>query len=188
MGRGTIREAVKLLAARNVLVVQRGRGTFIAKHPGQIDDPLGFAFFEDKIKLAWDLLEVRMHLEPWIAALAAERATEQDIEELKARCAEVEEDIFKGDNHLPNDQKFHMCIARCSQNDVVPKLIPVIAYSVDLLGTLNEMRLLSETIIGHRAITDAIIAHDPEAARQAMLSHLEQNKATIEELAAEQGN
>ena len=188
VGRGTIREAVKLLAARNVLEVQRGRGTYIARHPGQIEDPLGFTFFEDKIKLAWDLLELRMQLEPWIAGLAAERATEEDIAELKERCAVVEADILKGENHLGDDQKFHMCIARCSQNDVVPKLIPIISYSVDLVGKLNEMSLLTETIIGHRAITDAIIAHDPETARKAMMTHLEQNKATIEKLAAKQDN
>lgn len=186
VGRGTIREAVKILVARNVLEVQRGRGTFISKHPGQVDDPLGLAFYPDQLKLAFDLLEVRMQLEPWIASVAAERADEKDIEELRARCEQVEKDILDGVNHLESDRKFHICIAKCTRNDVVPKLIPVISFSVDLFGTLNERRLLTETIIGHRAITDAIEAHDPEAAKNALIAHIEQNRLTLQEMAEQQ--
>ena len=43
VGRGTIREAVKLLVARNCLEIRRGKGTFVVEKPGQIEDPLGFA-------------------------------------------------------------------------------------------------------------------------------------------------
>ena len=182
VGRGTIREAVKILAARNILQVRRGHGTFITKHPGQVEDPLGFAFFTDKRKLALDLLEVRMQLEPWIASMAAERATEEDIRELRARGEQVETEILSGCDHLKSDGKYHICIAKCTRNDVVPKLIPVITYSVGLFGVLNERRLLTETIIGHRAITDAIAAHDPEAAKRAMTDHLELNRKSIHEL------
>ncbi len=182
VGRGTIREAVKILAARNVLTIQRGRGTFISKHPGMVDDPFGFAFYPDRLKLAFDLWEVRMQLEPWVAAMAAERATEKDITEIRARCTDVENDILAGVNHLPNDVRFHISIAKCTRNDVVPNLIPVITYSVDLFGTLNKNTLLTETIITHRTIVDAIAAHDPEKARQAMIDHLMQNKRTLDEL------
>ena len=44
VGRGTIREAVKLLVARNCLEVRRGKGTFVVEKTGQIEDPLGFAY------------------------------------------------------------------------------------------------------------------------------------------------
>lgn len=66
VGRGSIREAVKILVARNVLEIQRGKGTFIARHTGETKDPLGFAFCSDQFQLAFDLLEVRMQLEPWV--------------------------------------------------------------------------------------------------------------------------
>ena len=189
VGRGTIREAVKILAARNVLTIRRGKGTFISKNPGMVDDPFGFAFYPDRLKLAFDLLEVRMELEPWVAAVAAERATDEDIEKIRAKCRQVEEDILQGVNHLPDDIKLHISIARCTRNDVVPNLIPVITYSVDLFGTLNKNILLTETIITHRAIVDAIAAHDPDAARKAMINHLKHNKKTLDELKEkEQGN
>lgn len=186
VGRGTIRESVKILAARNVLEIQRGRGTFISKHPGQMEDPLGFAFYPDQLRLAFDLLEVRLQLEPWIASVAAEKATQKDIQELRARCEQVEKDILDGVDHLKSDEKFHMCISKCTRNEVVPKLIPIISYSVGLFGSINKRVLLSETIIGHRAIADAIAAHDPEAARKAMVAHLEQNRATLQEVATNQ--
>lgn len=48
VGRGTIREAIKLLAARNVVVIQRGKGTFVSKTPGITEDPLGLSFISDK--------------------------------------------------------------------------------------------------------------------------------------------
>ena len=66
VGRGTIREAVKLLVARNCLEIRRGKGTFVVEKPGQIEDPLGFAYVKDKITLAVDLMELRLQLEPWV--------------------------------------------------------------------------------------------------------------------------
>ena len=137
VGRGTIREAVKILVARNILTIKRGKGTFIANHPGRVEDPFGFAFYTDRLKLAFDLWEVRMQLEPWVASMAAQRATERDIEEIKARCEDVERDIRSGVDHLSNDVRLHISIARCTRNDVVPNLIPVITYSVGLFGALN---------------------------------------------------
>lgn len=185
VGRGSIREAIKILVARNVVEIRRGVGTFVTKHPGQIEDPLGFAFFPDKLQLAFDLLEVRMELEPWMAGLASQRATPEDIQKLKNQCLKVEDDILSGKDHLHDDLIFHKGIAKCTHNEVVPKLIPVITYSVGLFGSLNGRRLLSQTIIGHRKILEAIESHDREGACQAMREHLEQNRLSLVEVQKE---
>ena len=185
VGRGTIREAVKLLAARNILVIRRGKGTYIARHPGEIDDPLGFAYYPDQLQLAMDLLEVRIQMEPWVAAVAARRASEESIQVMRENCLLVEQDILAGVNHLPKDMEFHVSIAQCTQNLVVPKLIPIITYSVGLFGAINGNTLLSETIIGHRAVADAIRDHDPAAAERAMRDHLEQNRVELDAILEE---
>ena len=52
VGRGTIREAVKILESRNVVEIRRGKGTFVCNDIGKIGDPLGFRFASDKKKLA----------------------------------------------------------------------------------------------------------------------------------------
>ena len=64
VGRGTIREAVKQLVARNILTIQRGKGTFVTQNPGIVEDPFGFNYEQDQQKLGLDLLEIRMVIEP----------------------------------------------------------------------------------------------------------------------------
>ncbi len=58
-GRSSIREAMKLLASRNIVTIRQGSGTYVAASPGVVDDPLGFTFIDDKKKLTLDLLDVR---------------------------------------------------------------------------------------------------------------------------------
>ena len=89
VGRGTIREGVKLLVARNVLEIRRGKGTYIAPNPGEIPDPLGFAYYPDQFQLALDLAEIRAQTEPWVARMAAEHATTENLRQLRESCAVV---------------------------------------------------------------------------------------------------
>lgn len=175
VGRGTVREAIKLLVARNVLEIQRGRGTYIANNTGWIDDPFGFAYMEDQERLMCELYQIRIAIEPWIAELAAKNATPENIQELRHYQKEVERLIHEGKNHLPMDQKFHNSIAACSQNRVLPMLGSTTIYSVHLFGTMNRRTLGQETIDTHCKIADAIEAHDPAAARCAMVEHLHVN-------------
>lgn len=182
VGRGTIREAVKLLVARNVLVIRRGKGTYIARHPGQVEDPLGFTYYPNQMQLAFDLMEIRIQLEPWVASVAAQRASEENKRVLREKCLLAEQDILAGVDHLAHDMEFHVSIAQCTQNVVVPKLVPIITYSVGLFGSLNGNILLSETVIDHRAVTDAICRGDAKAAEAAMRRHLEENRSELENI------
>ena len=58
-GRSSVREAMKLLASRNIVTIRQGSGTYIASSPGMVEDPLGLTFIGNKQKLIHDLLEVR---------------------------------------------------------------------------------------------------------------------------------
>ena len=147
VGRGTVREGVKLLVARNVLEIRRGKGTYIASNPGEIPDPLGFAYYPDQLRLAMDLVEIRGHLEPWVARMAAERANEEDLSILRQACSTVEQDILAERDHSNSDVRFHVSIAKCTHNLVVPKLIPVITYAITLFVSLTESRLKMETLV-----------------------------------------
>lgn len=182
VGRGTVREAVKLLVSRNVVTIHRGKGTFVKKHPGVVDDPLGFAFMDDKYRLASDLLEIRVIVEPQVARLAAERATEEDISAIDSLCDEVEQLILSKTPHLEKDVEFHTRIAQCTKNQVMPNLIPLINYSIGLFGELTQCSLDVETIHTHRALVKAIAAHDPQAAADAMREHLQMNQERMDML------
>lgn len=179
VSRSTLREALQRLTTRNVLEVRRGVGTFVSYKHGLADDPLGFTLIRDKERLAHDLLAFRLLIEPTSAALAAQHATEGDIAEMEYLCASVEDLILAGEPHLERDQAFHTCIARCSGNIIMPKLLPITHGAISLLITETRGKLREETIRTHRAILNAIRAHDPVAASDAMYLHLIYNRDLI---------
>lgn len=179
VGRSTVREAVKGLVSKGILEVRRGSGTFVISTYTLEDDPLGLSKFEDKFKLALELFDVRLMLEPEIASLACDYATEEEKKQLQQLCDEVEQVYKSGKNHIEKDIEFHTCIARCSKNRVVETLIPVINTAVMTFANLTHRTLMQETIDTHRAITDAIIKGDSVGAKCAMIMHLTYNRQSL---------
>lgn len=180
VGRGTIREAVKLLVARNCLEIRRGKGTFVTEELGKVNDPLGFEFIVDKVRLAEELYEIRMRMEPWIASLAAQRILEEEKEELMRLCSAVEESIRAGKDHYEEDNAFHQYIARCTHNNVLSEILPIVTYSVQLFTRFKIPHILQDTIRTHRLIAEAICANDPKAAESSMREHNTSNLECIE--------
>lgn len=179
VGRSTVREAVKALMSKGILEVRRGAGTYVVSTSTLEDDPLGLAKLGDKYKLALELLDVRMMLEPEIAAMACEHITPEEKVQLKQLCDEVEELYLSGKNHAKKDVEFHTCIARCSRNRVVEVLIPIINTAVLTFVNLTQRQLMKETLETHRAITNAIIKEDSVGAKCAMNMHLTYNRQRI---------
>lgn len=179
VGRSTIREVVKSLATKGILEVRRGSGTYVVSTSSIENDPLGLEKFTDKYKLALELFEVRLMLEPEIAALASEFATPEEKEELKRLCDETERLYLSGKNHTTMDVAFHSCIARCSRNRVVEQLLPIIQTAVVTFVNLTHRKLMEETIQTHRAIVDAIVRGDSVGARCAMVMHLTYNRQML---------
>ncbi|MGN0707248.1 MAG: FadR/GntR family transcriptional regulator [Faecalibacterium sp.] len=185
VGRSTVREAVKSLTTKGVLEVRRGDGTYVKSHCSRSDDPLGLAGREDKFQMALELFDVRLMLEPELAARAADQASPEDLEQLVALCDETERLYRSGADHIPKDIEFHTCIARCSKNRVVETLIPTLNTAVATFGSMTRRKLMQETIDTHRAITDAIVEGDAVGARCAMVMHLTYNRQMLMRLQRE---
>ncbi|MDR1378142.1 MAG: FadR family transcriptional regulator [Synergistaceae bacterium] len=180
VGRSTVREAVKSLTTRHVLEVRQGAGTFVAERRfGVSEDPLGFTFVKNKQKLVEDILEVRMIIEPRIAAMAAVSAVEADIAELYRLCEEVEQLIAKDEDHMHADVALHAKIAESSGNLVVPNLLPIIQSAISLFVDITNRQLRQETIETHRMIINAIAAHDPVGASDGMTMHIIYNRNSL---------
>lgn len=177
--RSTIREVVKSLVSQGILEVRQGSGTYVTALERVDDDPLHLSRHKDKYRLALELFDVRLMLEPGIAAKAAEKATTEEIEELQHLCLEVENLIREGKDHIPKDIEFHSCIAKCSGNFVVQTLLPIIQTAVYTFGYLTDRSLSDETITTHRMIADAIARHDSVGASCSMTSHLAANYSAI---------
>ena len=182
VGRSTIREAAKSLVSKGILEVRRGAGTFVKNTEMAVDDPLGLSQFEDKYRLAMELFDVRILLEPEVAEVACRNATEEDKKRIERLCDEVEQLYMEGKNHVQKDMEFHEAIAKCSGNRVVEVLVPVILTAVTTFANLTNRKLQNETIETHRKITEAIIRGDSMGAKCAMIMHLTYNRQTLLEM------
>lgn len=175
VGRGTIREAIKILASRNVVEIKRGVGTFVCENMGISDDPLGFKYIEDKYKLVLDALELRMLIEPDLAKKAAKNASLNQIKEIEYWCQVIEEKIKNNEDYLEEDRKFHTTIAKSSNNLVISNLLPIIHQSIEWLMETSKKALTEETIITHKKIYEAIKKRNEHEAYEAMSEHLRLN-------------
>ena len=179
VGRSTVREAVKGLVSRGILEVRRGDGTYVISTVYMENDVLGFGQIKDRYQLALDLFDVRIMLEPEIAAWACRKATKEEIVKLRQLCDEVEFLYKQGHNHIQKDIEFHTAIALSIKNVVVPRLIPVINSSIPLFVESTSGALHEETIETHREIAAAITEHDALRAQDAMYLHLVYNRKRI---------
>ena len=172
VGRSTVREAVRRLVTRNILEVKQGSGIFVSQKRGIPEDPLGISLMGDQLQAALELSDIRLMLEPEFAALAAMRATPEQIQELEKRCTRVEEQIAAGINYREADIEFHHYIAGCSGNHVMENIVPVISSSVRISIQKTDDAFRDYTAREHRQILDAIKRHDPLGARFSMAAHL----------------
>ena len=180
-GRNTVREALKILASRNVLEIRQGAGTFVSEKQGIPDDPLGFSMVNDHVKLTKDLLQVRIMLEPQIAALAAQCAKEHEIKELEEILEEMEAAMKKREDYSELDTKFHTKIAQCTHNIVMENLLPVIGKGVAVFAKEVAQTEYDRTWISHRKIFCYIRDHKPFEAEMEMQYHLLYNTSRYEE-------
>lgn len=93
VGRSTVRKAVKGLVTRSVLEVRRGDGTYVISTIYMENDVLEFGNVEDRYRLALDLFDVRLMIEPEIVTWACRKATEEQIQKLKQLCDEHASDL-----------------------------------------------------------------------------------------------
>lgn len=129
VSRSTLREAMKVLRAENVVVIRQGSGTFVSHGTGIGEDPLGLNFTNQN-KLIKNLFETRMLIEPNIAALAAQRATPEDIRNLKSLVMEMDRGQVNSPGMAEMDVQFHTAVAECTHNDVLIRVVPIINESI----------------------------------------------------------
>lgn len=182
VGRSTLREAVRSLVSRNILEVRQGSGTYVSTNPGIADDPLGFSFVEDTLKLTEDLFSLRYILEPEVAMLAAHHRSEEQVTYLEEVAQKLEDSIESTEQlHLDLDVEFHAIIAKMSENIAMDHLIPVINQSITLYNSYytNEQSK-AETLQSHREIVHAIREGNPMQAKYSMQMHIANNQRQLE--------
>jgi DNA-binding GntR family transcriptional regulator len=161
-GRTPIREALRTLASEKLVDVYPRRGMFVAS----VD-----------VQNLSSISEVRGVLEIKAASLAAERSTPRDRAITIALIAEI--DSIKDDPNMTKliqlDQRIHRHIYQCTHNQFLETTLEQYyghALRIWFLA-LDHVDNLSEAVIEHRALLEAISNHDSEAAAKAMQDHVE---------------
>ncbi|MBU0584922.1 MAG: FCD domain-containing protein [Alphaproteobacteria bacterium] len=180
VSRPILRDALKLLEARGLLVTRHGGGTHVADVIGQVFTQPVMELISTHPKAARDYLEYRREIEGVAADYAARRATADDLALLDAIVARMK--AAHGANDLAEeaaiDVEFHNAIGEC-------------AHNIILLHTLRSCyRLLSDGVFQNRlllfaqpgardalldqhlAIHDAVRRGDAKAAREAAMDHI----------------
>lgn len=176
VGRSTLREALKSLAFIGLVRMRAGDGTYVSETtPGLLDRILARGLLKSEKDLA-DVCETRMVLECELAALAAERRTDADLDQLKRVTLESLESLRKnGKPFIQLDVEFHFVLAACSHNKILPRLLS------DIRGLLREWISKSQELSGlrenaqiqHEHILQCVSDRNPDAARRAMQAHLQ---------------
>jgi DNA-binding FadR family transcriptional regulator len=176
VGRSVVREALQALDAKGFIVVRQGSVATVApKYQWHVLDP----DFLDLTNVAeyFDLLqEAREVLEPRIAALAAQRASEEDIAEMALLNAELSRVRDSPSRHADLDIAFHDAVARATGNAIL------VSMHSSITGLGQRTRSAAATVPGaidravtwHGAIIEALSSRDPESASAAMHLHLRQ--------------
>lgn len=173
VSRSVIREAVKMLTAKGLLSARPRQGTII--QPGSswnlFDTDVLRWLLERQFSL--DLLkqfnQLRVAIEPEAAALAARFGNEKDLALISAGLARMEAAEEGNDDPLEADIDFHVSILRASGNPFYLQFRDVVATALRTsIRLTNRIKGHTASIPEHGAVRDAILARDPERARQAM--------------------
>jgi len=175
VGRGTLREASRILQASGYIEVRPGKGTFVVSKEGINRNKLADWFIENEPKIK-EFLQVRMALEPMTVRLAIERCSDKDIRNLRAihQCA-VQAAAEKNSAALAIcDENFHTFITKCSQNKL---LVEIVKNINDLMKDFRGKTFLlpgniDNLIPAHEKILEAFELRNPEAGAQYMCQHL----------------
>jgi GntR family transcriptional repressor for pyruvate dehydrogenase complex len=176
VGRSSLREAVGALSLIGMLTVRPGRGTHVTAAAGDsFSKPLRWGMFLSWQEKLHEFVEARIALEQTLVGMAAERATAEDIAEIRRGLAMLKSPKVTRRKAIQADLVFHMAIANASHNSILARFLEELRQPVrnwmeqkgSLVGGYD--RVLEQ----HEAVLSAIEAHDPARAQEAMREHLE---------------
>jgi GntR family transcriptional repressor for pyruvate dehydrogenase complex len=174
VSRPVVREALQGLAARGVLEIRPGSGVYVS-------DPAAMPLADGRLEIetheaALEALEARMVLEVEMAALAAERATDEDFARMDQVLARLKRASARQQLVSRITLDFHRALARSCHNSMLYRMSQVFARAQVAQGIRVEQALpdiLAGEYENHLRLRDAVASRDPNRARAEMRHHLE---------------
>jgi GntR family transcriptional repressor for pyruvate dehydrogenase complex len=177
VSRPSVKVAINKLASMGLLVQRQGQGTFVRSTRSRyLHNPLREVMDEEGLSIT-DLLEVRLGLEVQGVALAAQRATREDIQALEQCVQDMLAHVEEGQVGSDEDVTFHMTIAYATKNSaqiyLMKNFYDMLFYGIsESRFYLDEAGNLPTMGKQHAEILEAIRNRDPEKAQEAMKNHI----------------
>ncbi|MGI9952558.1 GntR family transcriptional regulator [Moorellaceae bacterium AZ2] len=162
VSRTPVREAIRKLELEGLVVMVPRKGAYVA----------GIS-----TKDITEVFEIRSALESLAAALACERITEEELEELERLLVQVAECVEKNDLEtlIQVDTRFHSVLYRASRNERLAQIINNLGDQIQRFRTtsLAAPGRMKEALEEHKALVEAITARNVELAQRLAQEHIE---------------
>jgi len=181
VGRPTLREALRALQLLGILDIRHGGGVFVAEwQPDTLFGPLHLFVSLQSHDLR-TILAARKVIEGAVIAFVASKVGDAHIEKLESNLAALEALIAAGQNDDDSREEFNRLaqqfrdiIAEAADNPILVRAV----MSLDLLSAAARSRMtgrarLEQLLENHRKMVQALIAHDPLAAKKALEAHID---------------
>jgi DNA-binding FadR family transcriptional regulator len=175
VSRNIVREALSVLVAEGLIVKQPGRGIFVTDFDREALVPQIAESFDSSGHSPAALSEARAVVEVGAITLITKRITDEELDQLDAINASLEENLRLRRSTIKDDIQFHKLLLQSSRNPVLEGLIPLLVEYFRLAVFYRPSAIFHnpERVVGeHRRIVEALRARDASASRQALLDHL----------------
>ena len=182
VGRGAVREALRILEIKGYVESRPGIGSFVKDFEGDIRLPFSL-WLADRHEILANFFEIRLFLEPGAAALAAQRITPPQLQDLQRThadfCRMVEVDDLSA--AIKIDAEFHRQIAQATQNKLLVMTMETLNRSVieGWKASLRAPGRAQKTVAEHAAVLRAIETTHPVEAARLTREHLENAVADL---------
>ncbi len=172
-----------MLESRGLVERQQGVGVRVVEGSQRAASEMLQLLFRRRQASARELLEVRRLYEVEAAALAAERASPDDLHTIQAALEAMQSTHTNLEEYAEGDLQFHLAIARATQNNVLALIVETVRPLLkdEILATLKVDPRPELRHHYHKRIYDAIVRRDPQQAAVAMEEHLSGTEAMLQQ-------
>jgi GntR family transcriptional regulator, transcriptional repressor for pyruvate dehydrogenase complex len=194
VSRTVIREAMKLLEARGLIEILTGNGVFVSQpDTSVVTRSLGmYLHLQGTVQDSeFKVHELRRILEVEIAGLAAERATEAELDQLRQIIERMSAADHPREQVAMLDLEYHITLALATHNEMISMVYePVIEYLRQQLLLAWQRYDRSPEVFNHQhqVLFEAVRDHDPTRARAAMTAHLDYARELLDRFSSTKGD
>ncbi|GLI27006.1 transcriptional regulator [Agromyces rhizosphaerae] len=186
VGRSAVREALAALEILGIVDVRPGSGTYLRGTASELlPQTLSWGMLIGEQRTA-ELLEVRSGLEIYVARLAAERLTDEELARLAEHLDEMADATDDLHAFVAADLAFHQDLARAAGNTVLLDLLQIVRslLRVWVDRAVQDPDHAAIALREHRAVHDALAARDADRAASAMAAHMATASARLQSATA----